>query len=105
MSRASVLRMLEDIGPMTSKELALLHALAVGTTDRTLRSLHRDGYVRIKSWEHPPKGRPAALWAIGEGEDAPRPGRIPKEVKNARHYARKKMLQARQQAGVWGGLL
>lgn len=90
---------------MTSKELSLLHCHAIGTTDKTLRSLRRDGMVHIKGWDKPEKGRPAAIYAVGAGVDAPSPGRIPKRVKNARQWARTKRLQARQQAGVWAGLI
>ena len=105
MSRAAILQMLTDIGPMTSKELALLGRTAIGTADRGLRGLHRMGQVHIKSWERPSRGRPAAVWTIGEGPDAPRPGRMPKREKNAKQWARTKRLRSLQQAGVWGGLL
>lgn len=90
---------------MAVTELALLHNVAYNTSNHTIKSLKRDGLVHIGSWEQPVKGRPAAVWCLGEGEDAPRPGPIPKSLKNARNDARRKRLRQRQQAGVWGGLL
>jgi len=100
MSRAGVYELLDDIGPMTSKELALLHGTAVGTADRALRGLRKLKQVHITGWDRPAKGRPAAIYALGDGEDARRPGSMPRQKKRARQTAREKMLRQRQQAGV-----
>ena len=105
MSQVGVLQALQDIGPMTSKELSLLQDTAIGTADRAIRRLLKAGKEHIVGWDRPAKGRPAAIHAIGPGTDARRPGLMPKTKKNAKHYAKVRMLRQRQQAGVWGGLL
>lgn len=50
------------------------------TVWRLMRNFKRRGAAHIAGWEYDSRGRASiALWALGPGEDAPRPGRRTKE--------------------------
>lgn len=50
------------------------------TVWRLMRNFKKRGAVHIAGWENDSRGRASiSLWALGPGEDAPKPGRRTKE--------------------------
>ncbi|WP_213761794.1 hypothetical protein [Caballeronia sp. dw_19] len=77
-NEALVLQLLE-LRPMDITELAV----KIGVSERAARfrvnDLHAAGRIHITRWERfSPHGAPSRMWALGPGEDAPRPKPIPR---------------------------
>jgi hypothetical protein len=75
--------------PMTAA--AIVEKMELQRARLYVTTLHDQRKVHIHSWNpHPIGGYPSPVYAVGEGEDAPRPAPLSTYEKNARHWAKLK---------------
>jgi hypothetical protein len=86
-----VKRLLADGQPMSSRKLALLTYASLPSIHRVTNRLHGKE-IYIADWENSGNGY-AAIWALGNLEDAPKPTAIPISVR-CRTYRRNKRVKA-----------
>ena len=99
----AVLQALTVIGPMTQFELARYLRVPTTETRDAMDRLRRKGMVRIVNYieDDGPYHARVPVYAEGSGADLPRPKVPPKpRVRN-----RAKVKPARQDLGIWSGLV
>lgn len=108
----AILKALNDIGPMTSHELALHTGRAHSTVRYSLMPLHKRRQIFVHSWQRPvQQGKKSRVWAIGPGADVPQPPRDSQAVRDRRSYAKNKALYKQREAAkrgeltIWSGLI
>ena len=114
MSMSDILAALDDIGPMKQRELATFLGLGKDTIFIQLKNLRRLGKVHIARYEPQPDGKRGSsspVFAIGAGEDAPKPRAKTQQERTRSYRARnrvklnaKKHPVRRTAMGVWVGL-
>jgi hypothetical protein len=92
-----VVRMLQERGPMTSRELARALGVPLNFARAKVCRAKQCGQVYIKEWRREIAGGmirqyPRAVYAAGSGPDAPKLPRLPRVESNRAHRARKKGL-------------
>lgn len=79
-NEALVLQLLE-LRPMDVNELSAKLGISNRAAGFRVNDLHAAGRVHITKWERfSPHGAPSRMWALGPGEDAPRPKPIAKKI-------------------------
>jgi hypothetical protein len=75
-----ILKLLE-LRPMDIAELAVKLGICERPARFRVNALYAAGKIHITRWERfSPHGKPSRMWALGAGEDAPRPRPIPHKV-------------------------
>lgn len=108
----TVLQLLNDVGPMTTHELALLMSRTVHGVRDSLRRLRKDKLVYIERYQYcGGKGRKQPIYAVGNKQDAVEIGDSV-VVRNARYRQRhRQSIIARdavrhgREVNMWRGLI
>lgn len=93
-------RLLAEHGPMTAREIAAELGVSPEYVRGSLGRAKADKQIHIKAWRRDEDGGrlyPRAIWAAGDGRDAPKPPKLTKLDYNRRHRQRK----ARAVSSVW----
>lgn len=68
-----------ELRPMDITELSVKLAISERAARFRVNDLHAAGRIHITRWERfSPHGAPSRMWALGPGEDAPRPKPVPR---------------------------
>ena len=83
-TRREVERLLGVLGKATAEEIETKAALAKDASRLTLLAMHRAGEAHIVGWSRNSQGGPwSRVWALGPGEDVPRPSPVPRTRKGS----------------------
>lgn len=110
-----VLYTLDDVGPLSSYDMALLLNRTQLSIGGSLRRLRKRKLIHITKYERQPdgqKGRCIPIYAVGDVPDAPPLKRIGVLEVNKKYRKRhaaiisaRRYVTERKQLGVWGGLV
>ncbi|KVD35444.1 hypothetical protein WI84_16380 [Burkholderia ubonensis] len=108
-TRIVVLELLEQVGPMTAREIAeflgMRHQNNIDTVIRKIRQAEERGEQRriyVHNWHFPVgySGRESAVWAIGDRPDKKRPSRRASRAAANRRYDEKRRARERLREAV-----
>lgn len=115
LNTVEVLALLDDIGPMSTADMARLTGRTQQSIGDSLRRLRSRRMIHIARYERQPdghRGRCTPVYAVGDVQDAPEPRQIGVSERNKAYRRRHKALISarrytaqRTALGVWSGLL
>jgi REV protein (anti-repression trans-activator protein). len=92
-----ILAALEADGEMTAPEIIASTGATARCVERQIRRLLADGHVHIVDWQIPPgRGRAAAVYALGPGDNVPPPKRPTASQRRARKREWQRKYRARK---------
>ncbi len=87
--------------PVTAKQVAL----ALGITHQAVYEQHAAQALHINDWTRSTRGHAAALYVLGKGRDAKRPGPMGQPERDNAYRQRHRPSKTMTRLGVWAGLL